>query len=991
MSTPALPIQPIRIIPWSADFIQALADTLAQEAANGSLASTRVIFPHNRPARHLKGALAAHPAMPRPAILPRMQSLDEFLRQLRLALSPRPLARAGSLDRIGLLHDVVHGVVHGVVREQGLKGGPLTALDASPREFFPWGARLAGLLDELAAQGVTAQSITNISGEVLPWAEALLGQLSAIDAAYRQALDARGWTTPGLDARWLADNPERVADALAGQHIILAGFYALSGAEEALFRLLWSRLGARLYWHSDPNLVSGQAPDWAAREHAAWLRRWNARAELVHEPDPEAPRQIRRLYEGFDLHSQLHALERELRALPNASSTAIVLPDPGALAPVLHHLPESTAKELNISMGYPLARSSLAQLVECLLALHESGDGAGRYHWRDLVALARQPGLRMLELGGERPLASLLRAWERHIRASGAFQTPSEWLPAYEADQFQASEEEVRALFARVLTVCFNNFRAARTLRGLGRAVSELCALLREHGGETWRTFLIDAECLLRLWQSVVPELTGSILADEEYDQGLLFLVLRHLIDLERVSFEPEPLAGLQVLGMLETRLLRFDRLFVLDATEDKLPGTGAPDPLLPDPLRRALGLPGPRERDNVAAHNFFRLLAGAREVCVLYQAGTRPGALEGKSVRSRYVEQLLWDEERRTGELIKPAPMTTPDAQLKLVDFPVSAILPRREALPVTGEVRARLAAHLGSRGVTPSSVEDYLSCPKLFYFRRVLGLRPLDEVAEEGDRARFGEVVHTALRRYLEPRLGSPILAGQLNNEQERLRLHALLTEELSAGAFDLDLPFDARTALAAAARERFSRFLKSFPATTVVALERQAETTVALPDLSVPLRGQFDRVDLREGGHVVLDYKTGKVPERGGAPWLDSGLFERMDGCAPGGPEAEELLASLSDLELDAQLPLYLYLLEAQGEFSPVNAAWVELGKSGAERPLFGEDVSAPERREVMTKRAPALLRLLLLHLLAAPELCARPGRRCDWCDFAGPCLS
>ncbi len=983
MSTPAQSIRPIQIIPWSQDFIQPLADVLAREAADGSLAATRVIFPHNRPARHLKSALAAHPLMPRPAILPRMQSLDEFLRQLRLALSPQPLNRAGSLDRIGLLH--------GVVRELGLKGGPLSALDATPREFFPWGARLAGLLDELAAQGVTAQSITNISGEVLPWAEALLGQLAAIDAAYREALGARGWTTPGLDARWLADNQEQVADALEGQHIILAGFYALSGTEEAIFRLLWSRLGARLFWHTDPMLALGDAPDWAAREHAAWLRRWNARAELVVEPDQSAPRQIRRLYEGFDLHSQLHALERELADLPDASSTAIVLPDPGALVPVLHHLPESTAKELNISMGYPLARSSLAQLVECLLTLHENGDGTGRCHWRDLIALARQPGLRMLELGGERPLASLLRAWERHIRASGAFQSPSEWLPVYEADQFQAGEEEVRALFARVISVCFDNFRSATTLRALGTAVSELCALLREYGGEVWHTFLIDAECLLRLWQSVVPELTGSILADEEYDQGLLFLILRHLIDLERVSFEPEPLAGLQVLGMLETRLLRFDRLFVLDATEDKLPGTGAPDPLLPDPLRRALGLPGSRERDNVAAHNFFRLMSGAREVCVLYQAGTRPGALEGKSVRSRYVEQLLWDEERRTGELIKPAPMAETQAPLRLVDFPVSAILPRRRALPVTDEVRARLASHLGSRGVTPSSVEDYLSCPKLFYFRRVLGLRPLDEVAEEGDRARFGEVAHQALRRYLEPRLGSPILAGQLDNDQERLRLHAILSEELSAGAFALDLPYDARTALAAAARERFSRFLASFPATTVVALERQAEATVALADILVPLAGQFDRVDLREGGHVVLDYKTGKVPDKGGAPWLDSALFGRISECGPGGQEAEELLASLSELELDVQLPLYLHLLAAQGDFTPVNAAWVELGKSGAERPLFDQDVSGEERREVIETRAPALLRLALGHMLAAPELCARPGRRCDWCDFAGPCLS
>ena len=101
----------------------------------------------------------------------------------------------------------------------------------------------------------------------------------------------------------------------------------------------------------------------------------------------------------------------------------------------------------------------------------------------------------------------------------------------------------------------------------------------------------------------------------------------------------------------------------------------------------------------------------------------------------------------------------------------------------------------------------------------------------------------------------------------------------------------------------------------------------------------------------------------------------LVELFPGALPG---TEELLASLSDLDLDVQLPLYLHLLAAQGECSPVNAAWVELGKSGAERALFAEDIDVDERRAVIEARAPALLRFALLHMLAAPELSARPGR-------------
>jgi ATP-dependent helicase/nuclease subunit B len=987
--------RPIQIVPWNADFIAALANRLAEPSRQGELARTRLIFPHNRPARHLRAALAAHPGLPKPCLLPRMQSLDDFLRTLRQELSPTALLRAGQLDRIGVLHGIVRGL--------GLAGGPLAALGGAARDFFPWGARLASLLEEMAGQGVRPAAIHNLSGEVSPWAEALLGQLDAIGLAYHQALAERGWTTPGLDSLWLSAHLDEVADALSGETLIFAGFHALSGTEEPLLRRLWER-GAEFFWHSDPALALGEASAWAAQEHRRWLSRWRARGILTqdaHTQDapPSAP-QVRRFFEGFDLHSQLSVLERELAALPNTGSTAIVLPDPGALVPVMHHLP---AVETNISMGYPLARSALAQLVETVLALHENAipvaSGTNRYAWRDLVSLVRHPLLRMLRVSesasdedgaSEMPLKSAYVAWERHIRAGGAYQSPNEWLFAYDSEDIRTSEEDVRTLHAEVLAACFDNFQGIRTLRQAGQALDALCELLRRRGGDTWRRNLIDAECLLRLWQSVIPELTGSILADEEYDQGLLFLILRHLLNSERVSFEPEPLAGMQVLGMLETRLLSFERLFILDATEDMLPGPNAPDPLLPEPLRQALGLSGRRERDNVAAHNFFRLLMGAREVTVLYQAGVRPGALEGKSERSRYVEQLLWEIEQRQGALIKPQPLSAANAPLRAVSFPVCPILPHRPDVVMTPALRSRLAKRLADKGVTPSGLEVWLTCPKKAFYSQVLGIRPMQEVAEDGDRARFGELVHRVLKEFLTPHLGKAIHGAMLDAQALAAQYEHALNDE----AFSLQMPYDARVALLAAGRERLSRFLANLPATSITALEHPVLTTLNLTGmgdtgLELRLHGRIDRVDERGGRHLVLDYKTGGFKTAGAEAWLDAALFDRMGQCAPGTPEAAELFLELAETDMDVQMPLYLHLLAQDGAFRPGNAAWVELKSDGGEKPLFPDKVGSEERDEVVRRRAPALVRFVLEHMLAAAVLPARSGKHCQWCDFNGPC--
>jgi inactivated superfamily I helicase len=982
---------PILVIPWSADFIAALAERLAGPLSGGDLSGLRLVFPHNRPARHLRAALAAHPALPKPALLPRMQSLDEFLRDLRRELDPRPLVRAGRLDRIGLLFGVVRGLADA--------GGPLKALGASAREFYPWGSRLATLLEELSGQDARPASLGGIEGEVTPWAAALLGQLDAIAEGYAAGLDARGWTTPGADIQWLARHAEELAHALPEERFVFAGQNALSGGEERILRQLWELGRAEFCWHSDPALANAGDVAWAAQEHRRWRERWRARVELFDpaEAAAQAMPQARRFYEGFDLHSQLSVLERELAQLPDTDSTAIVLPDSGALIPVMHHLPGDC--EVNISMGYPLARSSLAQLLETVLVLHENGDGAGRHHWRDMVALVRHPLLRMLrpegaEESGQTPLKSAYVAWERHIRAGGAMQSPGQWAFAYDADDCDAPEEAVRALHQEVVRACFDNFAGMTTLRQAGNAVEALCELLRRRGGDAWRRHLIDAECLLRLWQSVVPELTGSILADEPYDQGLVFLVLRSLLEAERVSFEPEPLAGMQILGMLETRLITFKRLFILDATEDKLPGANPPDPLLPEPLRQALGLPGRRERDSVAAHNFHRLLMGAREVAVFYQAGVRPGALEGKSERSRYVEQMLWEHEQRTEALVKPRPLDDPGAVLRAVSFPARPILPRQPAIAATDAIRARLTQRLADKGVTPSHLEVWLTCPKKAFFAQALGLKPLQAAAEDGDQARLGELVHRVLKDFLAGHVGKPLRPELLDPADLVRRFDAALTDE----SLGLDLPYDARAALRETGRERLTRFLEHLPPTTVLALEQSASTGLCLAApgatlLDISLHGRIDRVDGRPGsrmdGRLVLDYKTGMVKSGGAEAWLDNGLFDRMEQASPGSPEASELLAELAESGMDVQLPLYLHLLAADGLGLPENAAWVELQNCGEEKYLFAEDVPEEARTEVIEHRAPLLARFVLEHALAAPELAARTGRHCQWCEFKGPC--
>jgi hypothetical protein len=967
-------MNPLILIPWQTDFMPVLADMVAESDNPGKLT---ILFPHNRPRRHLKALLAAHPAMPRPAFMPEMTSIADFVSELHRRLSPTPPIRANQLDLVEMLHQIVADL-------SGRKGSLLSRLPELDREsFLPWGVLLSKLMDDLLRQDLEPQDLEYMEGEVSAYAAALLEQLRAIHHEYLARLDARGWTTPGLSARFVLSQLDDVASTLNDRTVLAAGFYALSGTEDRLFRHLWEHGILTPVLHSDPALAEGGRPHWATAEHTAWLSRWGVRPEIPLGLDTAPRNPDIRFCEGYDRHSQLAGLHEDMRAVREQGSldrTAIVLPDEGALLPVLHMLPEVDPElEPNISMGYPLARTSLARLVETLLVLQENRSPDGRYYWKDVVALIRHPYLRLLG-PDDKPLRTLFHLWEAVIRRGEKFIDPMGWEPVWDENGLADVDKTVAGpLLKEILDRCLSAFESVGTLADLSEALAGLAGMLHARGEKLWHTYLMDAECLFRLTNSVIPQLKGAETSFEPFGRPTLHAFLRRMLKQERVSFEPDPLTGLQVLGVLETRLLHFDRLFILDAEEERLPGTNPFDPLLPDPLRKLLGLPDARERDNVSGYNFYRLLMGAKEAVVYYQNGVQPGLLDQKSVRSRFVEQLLWERELSAKRLL-----TAKDKAIRTVTFPASSLPSGLPAIQVTETVRRALEERLSDKGVSPSSLDLYMNCPKRFFYQYLSGVRPIDAVDEEGDRSEFGSLVHDVLKEFLQPHVGT----GENLSGLDPAPLLAAFSESFRAGPLYARLPLDTRTALMEAGRYRLEQFVGKQKPATLLGLEQPLEWTLPLDGRTIPFKGRIDRVERREQGVVILDYKTGGAPMPKAGFWQDMELRDRMEGFAQGDIDPD-LAADLADSVRSIQLPAYLHLYaEAEGE-SPVNAGLIHLAENGDERLLFPGKWTEEEMDEAVDDIAPLLVQTLIRHMLTASRFEPRPGDRCKWCDFTKPC--
>ena len=1094
------PCPPFRIVPWDTDFLDALKNGV-MKATRGQPGNAVVVFMHDRPRRYLRERFRYAPDVPKPCLIPRMFTERELMAAFRQEQHQKLRREAGKLDQIALLSRCV--------RELAEPDTELCMQLAKTDDagFFPWGVRLADLLEECFTQGLTPEDMLYTEGEVAPFGAALLGSLGKIFRRYRDALIESDLTTPGFDAFVVAsaleegtagDDLPPLPDFLAGRAILLAGFGMLTGTENTLFRYLW-RHGAQVFLHVDPALAENGQGHWACTEQSNWIADWKADTVLAC-PSPGKKPKIH-YFAGYDLHSQLDALRGDLielerkdrlaaalkarsttqqlfllpssengtaSPLPETSTSgnadnkdsitskslggrgkgtrgkgegshspgglaptpapiptsqldiAVALAHSGALLPVLHHLPR---KDCNISLGYPLERSLLFRLLETVLDARNRRQPNGTTHWKALADLVRHPYLRLLEVNGislrdifqnmETRLRNGSRHADAHAVAEGA---ADDFFAASSLPNVAAAMPAIRELINRILRDTVDTWARAHTLGGLADALSGLCDTLLVYGSgndesgagngkaDIWSRFPIDAECLFRLMQRVIPALKDNGMADTPLPWPLMQAMLLELVRAERVPFEADPLTGLQVLGMLETRLLRFSRVFLVDVTDDRLPGAPIRSPLLPDSLRALLGLPDTRNREQLAAYTFHRLIAGADEVWLYWQEGVETsGLFDGKKQRSRLVEELIWQEEQARGQRLKPGPEPLRTASLD-VRPPVRV----RKVVPKTPAIREQIAASL-KHPLSATRLDAYLTCPLRYYYERLCAIAPIDEVNEDDDPAAVGVLLHNVLRDFYAPAVGKTVRRDAQSGDPElpfldEKALRALFRTALGASGLEAALPPESAAMLSVTGPERLGMFLRDQPEQTeVLSLEEEYDAEIRVGGRVRRLTGNLDRVDWREQedpegaldeGAVILDYKTGRIKALRPDIWADDAFWDALD------PEKAAEAASEPDPEHDflpimaqriptVQLLYYCYLY-GQATGKPVlDAAFVALGEDGGERPLFGKGMTIEERERALSL-IPRLIGFILLHMELCPEFRPREGAHCRWCSWRNVCI-
>lgn len=730
------------------------------------------------------------------------------------------------------------------------------AADSGPRTFdafMPWGRIALRDFNEIDQHLLDAQSVfqnlCDIEGiedwsfgdpdALKPGQQAFLRQymqLGPLYAAFTSALAERKQGYAGLLARQAAAIP------IGGDydHVFIGGMSALTPAEmqflkgyERADRLTWA-------WDGDATYVEHESIE-AGLFIREQMRERAASVSVLSHRLAQNPPALHRV-NCSSVVTECQYIREAIAALSKEelAKTAVVLPDGSLLPLLLQSLPEGLQKNYNVTMGLAWSESPASSFLRTAHRLVQRKRTS--WHHDDIRQALSEP---------------LLHACYREEAFQGDAtrvlnrMAANKWAWVSLDQLAELSSGPVHNLFHALkplLTDDVTEFLSALTswVQGLSTELGP------EEEGDPWTRIGWEkvAQCagLVRRFQT-----NHRILSTPEEGWSMLF----NSLQAERIDLLGEPEEGLQIMGLIESRALDYERVFLLDCNEGTLPKSSLPESFIPFDLRHMWGLPGRHQREAIYAYYTYRLMNRSKEIHFLYRGQ------DEAAEPSRYLLQFERSFRPNGKDLLPVKPIHVHSA--------LPGKRPEIQPLNWTTWAQGELV-NWANRGISPSGWNTFMACKRDFYYKYILRLHEQDEFEDEMTASTFGTIVHKVLEDGFDALKSRVLKPEDLEALIRNIRplLHTSVEEEYSLALTESGENY-LHFAIAEATLKKLIRVelneLKGGQTRTVTAVEAELNHAFAIEGshfTTVRLHGKADRIDLESGEVVVTDYKTGSVKE-------------------------------------------------------------------------------------------------------------------------------
>jgi RecB family exonuclease len=846
-----------------------------------------VIFPNRRAVRFFEKNLSRNAFFRVDAY-----SFPDFVKNTYYFITKNPPLYQYDVDRYFLILNIIKEKVPNLYKKLG----------NSKERVFPWCIRISALFNELDRELINSVKKIEYVDNVVREAREILSEIDTLYKEYKRILETENLTFSGDLYKRFANIQFKYNGAY-----VFAGFTVLSKAEKQIIDNLRQNHSVTIIFQTDLKERHGYFNPYEI--YNGWLNGeyWGVLPEKILNNKAVVENNIF-FFESFDIHSTCSFFSANLNGNlqsadnENPLETGVVLPDENSLFPVIYSLPKC---KVNITMGIAFGKTTFAKIINNLVDLSITWSKKGYYH---------KPLLRLLN----HPLLYGFKCYDKlleKVTLKLAKYIETEKIPFFEFESLKNIEDFSQDEIG--LLNCLNEkllkpFVNADSLYKIGETLLSFLNCIKD--------YLVD-NTLLPLEKQVAASFTDNVLikllesenSKQKFEnKRILYGILKHIAEEISVNFEGNPLSGIQVMGVLESRLLKFDTLHILDVNEGVMPPDNKIDPLIPENIKKEIGLQTYKHKEQNYRYYFFRLVDSCKNVYIYYQKGETN---EEKKIRSRFVEQILFQKEL---DLIlkNKADKSVKDIEKSLIRS-ASVFVESAFEKGAFENIVSSCSVDLKKMTISASKINDFISCPLKFYFSHILKIKEEVKIEETQDPRNVGDIIHKLLEQGFRPYEGK-----ELNYKI----VHKIKDDILAQLPVIFDKEFKTLSKIRQSLLEQTAEFrLNGFFNKTLQDLKEQDIKILAVEKFlqtvfnGYKVVGIVDRMDFvtqkedNQSFYKVIDYKTGsyaKVPTKKISEVVKSFDFSDF---------SEENQQILYKQLRSVQLPLYNYLLSKHKDFN------------------------------------------------------------------------
>ena len=669
-----------------------------------------------------------------------------------------------------------------------------------------------------------------------------------------KVLDAEKVCYMGKAYRHVCENLDLVFAEDKDRHFLFAGFNALSPAEVSIMKQLHKMGRGHVLINADKFYLNTES-----HEAGRFMRDLKQELGISNLPFVED----RLLTEKKEIDiiecaqtagqakvagTLLDEMEPEL-----IDQTLVLLADESLIVPVLKNLPKKIGKA-NITLGLPLRNTALRTWVDLLFGIQENKlrfKSEGIY-FNDLQKLWNHPFVNAILTDEEK--ANVVRIEHEIIKRNSIF--------------LSLKNIEIGEIGNKIMQLVFKPWKnnwldGLLTIRELNRFIYQYLEEAFDFEKAILEGFdraLIDFE---NISKEGLPDMNL---------RSFKTLFNQHW-NLKNIAYHGNPMEGLQIMGLLETRLLDFENIICVGMNEGSMPPTNPIQTMIPMDLRKYFSLPTPREKQGLFAHHFYRLLHHCNKMYVTYTSAQEK---IGSNEASRYLLQLELELSRLN---------TNINIQKKFYSIPNETVENKQTVVQKTTEILERLD-EIFAHSTSASMLKKFATCPLDFYYQYVMEFGEEEKVEEEVENNTFGTFIHNALEEMYQPfarfnKKGEKIepappaitsfdIDKMLKHYEHEINKQFYNHFNQDKDAYSVGKNFlSYKMALELTKRflEKEKEFLMEQTSPVFIeSLERELRADIEIEVLGVKkkvhLKGFVDRIDSIDGKVRIIDYKSGKV---------------------------------------------------------------------------------------------------------------------------------